>query len=257
MALSSKIVFENRFMLQQAAQLRRKTVTEEIQRVVETVPGWTPPDQLLALHMLTVLTASLHGDVLEIGSWCGRSTSVLGHAAKTSGDRIWAVDLFPRKEDWQRNPDGSYSIRGRGNAGDYTAYTEQTVWEGPFVRDILPVYNRSSDLLEVFKATMAREDLQDVVTPFRGDVRQWAEMVSADVRLRLAFVDGDHGYDAVMADIATIEARLLPGAWISFDDAFSHYDGVNRAIEEAIILSPHYDCAHQICRKFFAARFLG
>lgn len=231
-------------------------VTDRIARISAATPGWTPPDQLLALHMLAIMTAPLGGDVLEIGSWCGRSTSVLGHAcAASDAGIVHAVDLFPSRADWVQNADGTYSIRDSRNlVSSYSAYTDQTVWAEPFLRDIAPIYERSPELLDVFNETIAREGLVGRVRPFRGTAIQWAASLAEPVSLRLAFIDGDHGYDAVRADIETVERRLLPGGWIAFDDAFSHYEGVNRAISDAVIANRRYSCAHQISRKFFAAR---
>jgi hypothetical protein len=47
---------------------------------------------------------------------------------------------------------------------------------------------------------------------------------------------------------------LLPGGWICFDDAFSHYDGVNRAIQDKVINSGRYELCQQMTRKLFVAR---
>jgi len=58
----------------------------------------------------------------------------------------------------------------------------------------------------------------------------------------------------VCEDIERIERFLVPGGWISFDDAFSHYDGVNRAITDRIINSPTYELCQQMTRKLFVAR---
>ena len=80
------------------------------EKIVEEIPGFTPVDQLIALHTLAVTTSSLDGDIVEIGSWCGRSTCVLANAVKQSNGVVHAVDLFPDKKDWFQNDDGSYSF---------------------------------------------------------------------------------------------------------------------------------------------------
>ena len=228
-----------------------------IARIMESVPGWTPADQLLALHLLAVATAHLGGDVLEIGSWCGRSTAVLGHAVGAFGrGHVWAIDLFPRGDDWRTNADGSHSfsvdIGGRAIGG----YQEQTVWDEPFQRDIATVYERFDGALDAFNATIEAEGLGSSVSAFRGTGTMFTERAPKDLRVRLAFVDGDHSYEAVCADIEAVERFLLPGGYITFDDAFSVYDGVDAAIHDRILASGHYDCAHQLCRKFFVARRL-
>jgi predicted O-methyltransferase YrrM len=232
--------------------------TAEIARLVATVPGWTPEDQLLGLSILATATAPLGGDVLEIGSWCGRSTAVLGHAVRRSGIGIvHAVDLFPARTDWTVNPDGSHSFIVRDGDLFASAYMDQTVWDEPFQRDIAPIYLRHETILDAFQETITREGLRDVVHPFRGTGTRFAAAAPTDLRLRLAFLDGDHGYEAVCGDIAVVERFLLPGGWIAFDDAFSHYDGVDQAIRERILGSGRYDLAQQISRKLFVARWIG
>jgi hypothetical protein len=73
-------------------------------------------------------------------------------------------------------------------------------------------------------------------------------------RCRLAFVDGDHGYEAVRSDIEVISRWLVPGGWICFDDAFTGYEGVDKALQEGIVDNPGFDIKQQITRKMFVAR---
>jgi len=234
---------------------RPTPVAAQIERLIDAVPGWTPPDQLLALHMLATTTAPLGGDILEIGSWCGRSTAVLGHAVQASGvGHVWAVDLFPQASDWRTNADGSHSFAAQVGGMVVGAYEEQTVWDEPYQRDIATVYQKFNGILDAFKATIDVEKLNDVVTPFRGTAKMFVDQAAADTRLRLAFLDGDHSYNGVVADIDAAEHLLVPGGWIAFDDAFSVYDGVDAAIRERVIASGRYEFAHQVCRKFFIAR---
>lgn len=226
-----------------------------IARIIETIPGWTPPDQLLALHMLVVATSHLEGDIVEIGSWCGRSTAVLGHAAKASGHGIvHAIDLFPSSADWQTNEDGSHSFEV--NIGERTigGYQDQTVWDEPFQKDIATIYRENESVLDVFNASISGEGLTDVVTPFRGTGAMFCADRDPLPSARVAFVDGDHSYNATCADIDSVEQMLVPGGWIAFDDAFTVYEGVNKAITDRILGSNSYTQAHQVTRKLFVAR---
>jgi predicted O-methyltransferase YrrM len=229
------------------------SVTGFIEDVVHYVPGWTPPDQLLALYLLALSTEPLGGDIAEIGSWCGRSCAVLGRAAQDSRNtKVCAVDLFPAKSDWFQNADGSYSFKVTLSSGaTLGGYEDQTVWKEPFERDIAPLYERHTSILEVFEATMARYNLNNVVTARRGGSSLFE---GSGLKVRLAFIDGDHSYRAVCDDISSIEKVLLPGGWLCFDDAFTSYAGVDRALEEKILRSDNYDCLQQVSRKMFVAR---
>src|SRR4051812_40426002 len=99
----------------------------EIGDVAARVPGWTPVDELFALFCLAY--AGDDGDIIEVGSWCGRAAVVLGLAARLrQGTCVHCIDLFPEEGDWRRNADGSYSIAVQLDGRTYTACEEQTVW---------------------------------------------------------------------------------------------------------------------------------
>lgn len=229
-------------------------VAARIEEMVRDVPGWSPADQLMALFNLAFLTP-VEGDIVELGSWCGRSATALGLAATMSGDCVvHAVDLFPEKSDWRQNGDGTFSFSVTVNGRTVGAYGEQSVWAEPYYRDIAPIYEKHRGVLDVFLDTIARNGLSEVVRPYRGDLQMFAADAPASLRCKLAFIDGDHGYDAVVADIDAVERLLVPGGWIGFDDAFSCYEGVDRAIVDRVIHSGRYDRCQQVTRKFFVAR---
>ncbi|MDR3392984.1 MAG: class I SAM-dependent methyltransferase [Sulfuriferula sp.] len=233
-------------------------IATRIEAAVAHIPGWSPIDQLLTLFTLAYASADLPGDILELGSWCGRSAVALGMAAQITGHtKIHCVDLFPEKNDWYRNADGTYSFAVNINGRMVGAYGEQTVWAEPYERDIAPVYQRYAGILEAFNATIAANGLTAQVTPVKGDLTSFAASVAPGFSLRMAFIDGDHSYEAVSKDIAIVERFLVPGGWICFDDAFSTYAGVDQAITEYVIDSGRYHLCQQLTRKLFVARFSG
>jgi len=230
-------------------------ITTLLERATEDIPGWSPQDQLLSLFTLALSSTELKGDVLELGSWCGRSAVALGMAAKLSGkSKVYCVDLFPEKGDWFKNADGTYSFAVTIDGRKVGAYGEQTVWAEPYLRDIAPVYERFSGILEAFNSAIQANGLLDWVRPIKGDLFSFAATAPRDLALRMAFIDGDHSYSAVATDIEIIERFLLPGGWICFDDAFSSYDGVDEAIRKHVIDSGRYRCCQQLTRKFFVAQ---
>ena len=107
-------------------------------------------------------------------------------------------------------------------------------------------------VFDVFKESIARYELDALVSAHRGDSSLIEQM--SDMQVRLAFIDGDHSYEAVCQDIRNVERVLVKGGWICFDDAFSHYDGVNQAIQDLIINNSEYELCQQMTRKFFIAR---
>lgn len=225
----------------------------QIEKIVETIPGWTPIDQLYTLYSLVRFTETLEGDVLEIGSWCGRSTVILGLAAASAVQTtVHAVDLFPAKSDWSENSDGSYSFKVKIDSKTLKGYHEQTVWKEPYMRDIAPLYVKYDSVYDIFNESLVKANVQDIVKSHRGDSSIIPSIPISKVRL--AFIDADHSYEAVCQDIKYVESLLISGGYICFDDAFSHYEGVNKAIQDCIIDSGKYESCQQMTRKLFVAR---
>jgi predicted O-methyltransferase YrrM len=230
-------------------------VIDEIEKIVKDVHGWLPLDQLYTLFQLAFLTADLQDDIVEIGSWCGRSSLVLGMAAKLTGNtQVYCIDLFPEKKDWIQNSDDSYSFKVTIDNKVYSAYHQQTVWKEPFEEQIAPLYEQNHSIFDIFTANIAEHRLNNIISPFKGNSDRFVRSLSNDFKCKLAFIDGDHGYDAVCRDTENLKKLLVPGGWMCFDDAFSTYDGVNHAIEKCIINNTDFDICQQMTRKFFIAR---
>lgn len=232
-----------------------KPIFSQIEEIVKDVPGWSSADQLYTLFNLIYFNPALEGDIIEIGSWCGRSTSVVGLAARAVGDtKIICIDLFPEKNDWRQNDDGTYSFEVTIDNKKYTACAKQTIWKEPFERDIAPLYKKYNSLFDIFMETIMKYDLLDTVKFNRGTSVMLKDIVPEDFICKLAFIDGDHSYEAVCQDIRNVEPFLVKGGWICFDDAFTTYEGVSRAIEDLIIDNPAYELSQQMTRKLFVAR---
>jgi predicted O-methyltransferase YrrM len=233
----------------------KQPIMNQIEELVSNIPGWSPIDQLYSIFLLVYANSHIEGNIIEIGSWCGRSSAVLGIAAQmTEIKKIICIDLFPNKNDWIQNPDGTYSLIVKFNNSECAAYTEQTVWKEPFENAILPVYEKNESLFILFSENMSRLGLEDIITPLRGNSSVLEHNLDDSFKCKFAFIDGDHGYEAVCKDIQNVERYLVPGAWICFDDAFSSYEGVSRAIQDMIINNPEYVFGQQMTRKFFVAR---
>lgn len=226
----------------------------DVEALVAGLPGWSPVDELFTLAMLAHATAGLGGDFVEVGSWLGRSAVVLGAAARDTGGQVHCIDLFPGRDDWYRNADGSYSCEVDIDGQRYSGYQEQTVWADPFHAQLAPRYQDCPDLMAAFEANVRARGLGSVVMAHRGTSATFAASRPAGFQVRLLFIDGDHGYRAVIDDIDQLLPYLVPGGWICFDDAGSGYEGVDRAIAERIATDPRFDLARQMTRKCFVAR---
>lgn len=227
-------------------------VWNQIVELVEPIAGWAPIDQIFALYNLAIATRNVEGDLLEVGSWCGRTSVVLGKAAAATDTKLYCVDLFPEREDWHQNSDGSYSMKVDIAGEEKQGYSDQTVWKEPFETDIEPVYQKFGSILDVFRENIENTRVDKHVEYFKDDSTVLRRKKLGP--FRLAFLDGDHGYDAVMKDIEIVAERLTVGGWICFDDAFSSYEGVNAAIADGILGNPDFDHGYQVTRKCFVAQ---
>lgn len=226
-----------------------------IEELVKDVHGWTPLDQLFALHNLTIASSDVEGDIVEVGSWCGRSAVVLAAASRVSGkSKVRCVDLFPAKTDWRQNADETYSFEMTINGKKYGGYQEQTVWKEAFESQTGKIYEKYESVYDCFRETVEQRGMTDVIEAHQGDLASMLEKAGASFKCRLAFLDGDHGFEAVCADIRNIDRHLSAGGWLCFDDAFTSYEGVNKAIEQLVIANPAYECCQQLTRKLFVAR---
>jgi len=204
---------------------------------------------------LAYSSADLEGDIIEVGSWCGRSAVVLAMAAKLARKgKVHCIDLFPEKNDWYQNDDGSYSFSVLVQGKSIDAYGEQTVWKEPFERDIAPIYEVSSSILDIFTESVKSNNLEEFVVPFRGNFEMFSAQADQGLKARMVFIDGDHSYESVVRDITIAERYIVPGGRRFIEDTFSSYAGINEAITEKVISSPLFTQCQQLTRKLFVAR---
>jgi predicted O-methyltransferase YrrM len=231
-------------------------IIAQIEELVSDVPGWTPIDQLYTLFGLIYASAGIPGDIVEIGSWCGRSTIVLALAARMTGVKaVHCVDLFPEKQDWALTEEGHHYFKVKIGDSEHEGYKGfGGVWQEPFTKDIAPLYEKHGSVYGIFQNTISRKGFADIVKVHRGTSSMFAGSAGDVFRCKFAFIDGDHSYQPVCDDFRNMDRFLVPGGWLAFDDAFSVYEGVDRAISENVTSNPAYDLSQQMARKLFVAR---
>ena len=143
--------------------------------VVEATKGFMPAAEGDFLHAQALVAAS-HGPLLEVGSYCGKSTVYLGAAARTAGSTVFAVDHHRGSEE---------------NQAGWEHHDAALVDDGTGLMDTLPVFRR----------TIHDAGLEDVVVAVVGVSatvgRHWRTPLS------LVFVDGGHGEDPAHTDYET------------------------------------------------------
>jgi predicted O-methyltransferase YrrM len=86
--------------------------------------------------------------------------------------------------------------------------------------------------------------VQDLVTVFKLYSREgavsWPYLSSGSPLIRLLWIDGDHQYEGVNADILHWKDYLEPGGTICFHDYTENTPGVIRAVYEQVISSDQF-----------------
>jgi len=222
--------------------------------MVQSIDGWAPQEQLFSLYLLTK-TSNLAGHVIEIGSYCGKSSTVLATALNENlGERLFCVDAFPQLSDWYQNEDKSWSFKTLVNGKYVSGCQEATVWDEPFQNAVRPTYRECNSLLEIFRKNLAISGQSEKVTIIHGDSSSLSTRDLKAKSCKLIYIDGDHGYNQVALDIQNVKKFLKPNGFICFDDAFSGYVGVDEAIETFIIKSKEFHNFEQLTRKLFIAQ---
>ena len=181
-------------------------------------------------HLIDIAVSRLptSDPVLEIGVWAGLSTNVLTHFLVLHGRPNELVCTDPwifEGEEPETIPESSVTFVDY-RARIRTQFEENVrFWSG----HRLPyAFALSSD--EFFAAWRARETRSDVFG------REW----TLGGGIAFAFVDGDHRYDQARRDLENVDAFLVPGGFVLFDDSdeFGAFPDVNRVVREAL---RHYD----------------
>ncbi len=133
------------------------------------------------------------GPVLEIGSYCGKSTVYLGVACKVAGSTLFAVDHHRGSEEHQLGEEYHDPDLYDGEAGLMDSFRE-------------------------FRATMRAADLEDTVVPIVASSavasKNWA------TPLGMVFIDGGHSMEAAVTDYESWAHHVVPGGILAIHDIF-------------------------------------
>jgi MMP 1-O-methyltransferase len=148
------------------------TLPPDLLVAARAATGFMPPDEGDFLHRQAVSAAS-RGPLLEVGSYCGKSTIYLGAAARAAGSTVFAVDHHRGSEE---------------NQAGWEHHDPGLVDPDVGLMDTLPVFRR----------TIHDAGLEDVVVAVIGGSatvgRHWR------TPLALLFVDGGHGEEPAHTD---------------------------------------------------------
>jgi predicted O-methyltransferase YrrM len=159
---------------------------------IDDIKGFLEADEAQALYAQAV-QASAIGPVLEIGSYCGKSTIYLGLACQQNNRTVFALDHHRGSEEHQLGEFFHDPDLYDGNAGLMDSFRE-------FRRNI-----RSAGLDDT------------VVTVVAGSVaaaRDW------QTPLGMVFIDGGHSLDAALTDYRSWTPHLKRGGTLAIHDIY-------------------------------------
>ena len=194
--------------LRWAGRMRRRYLPTRLEKILE-IHGWTHELQLRYL-MAMVRSLPDHGRIVEIGVWQGRSALAMAEACRGTGKRVFAIDPW---EDWsERGVKKSGCLKDLG----LTSFEE--------------VHNN-------FLRNCRRLKARPWVVPIRARsldaARDWPYGP-----VMMIFIDGDHSYDAVTADLNAWFPLVAVGGLICGDDWT--WESVRAAVMDFV--SGHPEC---------------
>jgi hypothetical protein len=156
--------------------------------------GFMPADEGDALYAAAAAAAqAVNAPMVEIGSYCGRSTVWLGAAARSAGTVLFAIDHHRGSEE------------------------NQAGWEH---HDPTVVDSRTGlmDTLPMFRVTVHDADLEDVVIAVVGASPTVAKYWTTP--LSLLFIDGGHGEEPARLDYEGWSPHVAVGGTLAIHDVF-------------------------------------
>lgn len=159
---------------------------------IHSIKGFLADDEALALYEYATATAAL-GPVLEIGSYCGKSTIYLGLACKQAGGLVFALDHHRGSEEHQ---------------------------QGEFFHDP-DLYDQGEGVMDTFREfrrNIRRAALEDVVVPIvagsEAAARYW------QTPLGMVFIDGGHSLEAALTDYRCWASHIVRGGVLAIHDIY-------------------------------------
>lgn len=190
-------------------------------RHAELIPGMCDREKMFALG--EIARHAVDGDIVEIGSWWGKSAFLLAWLARCYGiGKLLCVDPWSNAHLVQHDATGLVDQV----SAQFDANEALTVFE----MNLLPYSHDHVNYLRLPSELGAQHYRQrrEVHTEAFGNTRYQG-------RIALLHIDGNHTYAAASADLACWSGLVNAGGWIVVDDYIWPYgNGPQRAGDEFI-----------------------
>ncbi|MCK1796130.1 class I SAM-dependent methyltransferase [Streptomyces sp. XM4193] len=169
------------------------TPPAEILTAFEAAKGFMPRDEGIALYEAATRAARLGLPLLEVGTYCGRSTILIAEAARAAGVPALTVDHHRGSEE------------------------QQPGWEYHDPEVVDPQVGRM-DTLPTFRRTLHAAGLEEHVVALVGRSPQIAAFWTTP--LGLVFIDGGHTEEHANADYEGWAPQVAVGGLLVIHDVF-------------------------------------
>ena len=159
---------------------------------IDSVKGFLEPIEGEALYEYGLAAANL-GPLLEVGSYCGKSTVYLGEACRAKGVSLFAVDHHRGSEEHQPGEE----------------YHDQDL------------FDKASGLMDSFwefRQNMRKAGLEEIVVPVVASSEVAAR--SWHTPLSMVFIDGGHSLEAAQTDYRSWVSHIVKGGILAIHDIF-------------------------------------
>ena len=177
-------------------------------KVAEAVKGFLPKNEAAALYDAAI-AVEVDGPLLEVGSYCGKSSVYLGYAAQSIGRVLYAQDHHRGSEE---------------NQAGWEHHDSELIDKQKGVMDTLPYFRDA-----IFAA-----GLEHVVIALVGHsgviARNWTTPLS------FLFIDGGHGEEPAKADFNGWVPKVKEGGTLAIHDVFPNPKDGGRPPYEQIYL---------------------
>lgn len=193
--------------------------TAALFRHAETIPGMCDHEKIRALF--EIFRYSRAGDIVEIGSWWGKSAFILLRLSKIfGGGKLLCVDPWSN-DCLVQNDDGGLVDQVPVDADEALRVFQLNLL--PYAGDALN-YLRLPSVEGARHYAASRAVETDVFgrTEYRGEIS-------------ILHIDGNHSYEAVKADVEAWCGMVMPGGWIIVDDYIWPYGNGPRRVGDAYL----------------------
>ena len=159
---------------------------------IENIKGFMPDHEGKALMAWAKIFSKI-GPLLEIGSFCGKSSIYLGLAAKEEDQVVFTIDHHKGSEEHQLNEEYF----------DYEIYDENLKTVNTF-----PLFLKN---IRIF-------DLEDSVIPIVSSSASVAK--GWNKNLGMVFIDGSHSLESATLDYESWESHIKNGGALVIHDIF-------------------------------------